>query len=338
MANKQMEQTNGDLTRNETLFAAHPRCLDRKGNMSFSEKEARAGMGSLRVFFGLAYLLTWVLLAPFFYLISSVVHQPFPWWFWVLVPFAFIGGASPSAAALLVTGWTQGRQGVRRLLASLAAWRVAVRWYLFALGLPPAATALSVLIADGGLQTLRHFNSGAAFRALPLAYALALPFGPLGEELGWRGYALPRLLDRFDVWRATLLLGVLWTFWHVPMMLLRPGASIPAFLEVSPWTVAIYLGQVVSGTAMMTLLFLGSRGSVLLAVLCHLGLNTAESVVFNGLPDLSEVQLRQIYFVNVTLLGFIGVSSLVLAARRSQSIARSNNRMNPTAGGGLTVN
>jgi len=278
--------------------------------------EARAAGGPLRVFFALAYLLTWVLLAPFFYLTSSVVHQPFPWWLWVLVPFAFIGGSGPSVAALLVTSWTQGREGVRRLLASLGAWRVPVRWYLFALGVPPAATAVSVLIADGGLQTLRHFDVGASLRGLPLAYALALPFGPLGEELGWRGYALPRLLDRFDVWRATLVLGVLWTFWHIPMMLFRPGASIPAFLEVSPETVAIYLGQIVSGTAMMTLLFLGTRGSVLLAVLCHLGLNTAESVVFNGLPHLSAVQVRQIYFVNVALLGGVGLSSLVLAARR----------------------
>jgi membrane protease YdiL (CAAX protease family) len=273
-------------------------------------------MGSLRAFFGLAYLLTWGLLAPFFYLIS-VLHQPFPWWLWVLVPFAFIGGSGPSAAALVVTGWTQGRQGVRRLLASLAAWRVPARWYLFALGLPPAATALSVLIVDGGLQTLRRFDPAAALRGLPLAYALALPFGPLGEELGWRGYALPRLLDRFDVWKATLLLGVLWTFWHVPMMLLRPGASIPAFLDVSPSTVALYLGQVVSGTAMLTLLFLRTRGSVLLAVLCHLGLNTAESVVFNGLPDLPDLQIRQTYFVNVAVLGCIAVACLVLAARRT---------------------
>jgi membrane protease YdiL (CAAX protease family) len=275
-------------------------------------------MGSLRVFFALAYLLTWLLLAPFFYLISSVVHEPFPWWLWVLVPFAFIGGSGPSAAALLITGWTQGRVGVGRLLASLAAWRVPIRWYLFALGLPPVATALSVLIADGGLQTLRRFDVGAALRGLPLTYALALPFGPLGEELGWRGYALPRLLDRFDVWRATLLLGVLWTFWHIPMMLFMPGASIPAFLEVSPLTVAIYLGQILAGTPMLTLLFLGTRGSVLLAVLCHLVLNTAESVVFNGLPDLSDVQVRRIYFINVVVLGCIGMGSLVLAARRSQ--------------------
>lgn len=276
-------------------------------------------MNSLRAFFALAYLLTWVLLAPFFYLISSVLHEPFPWWFWVLVPFAFIGGSGPSVAALIITARTQGREGLRRLLASLGSWRVPILWYLFALGLPPAATALSVLIVDGGLGTLRHFDPGAALRGLPLAYALALPFGPLGEELGWRGYALPRLLDRFDVWRATLLLGLLWTFWHVPMMLFRPGASIPAFLELSPSSVAVYLGQVTSGAALLTLLFLRTRGSVLLAVLCHLGLNTAESVVFNGLPDLPEVQVREIYFVNVAVLGCIGLGCLALATRGRQS-------------------
>ncbi len=289
--------------------------------MILSEMSARTGIGSLTEFFALAYLLTWVLLAPFFYLIASVLHEPFPWWFWVLVPFAFIGGSGPSVAALVITGRTQGREGVRRLLTSLAAWRVPVRWYLVALGLPPAATALSVLVADGGLGTLRHFNAGVALQSLPLAYALALPFGPLGEELGWRGYALPRLLDRFGVWRATLLLGFLWTFWHVPMMLFRPGASIPTFLGVSPLSVAVYLGQITSGAALLTLLFLRTRGSLLLAVLCHLGLNTAESVVFNGLPDLSEVQVRRIYFVNVAVLGCIGLGCLVLAARRGDRSA-----------------
>ncbi len=260
-----------------------------------------------------------VLLAPFFYLISSVLHEPFPWWFWVLVPFAYIGGSGPSVAALIITARTQGGQGVRRLLASLAAWRVPAGWYVFALGLPPAATALSVLIVGGGLETLRQFDARAALRGLPLAYALALPFGPLGEELGWRGYALPRLVERFGVWRATLLLGFLWTFWHIPMMLFKPGASIPAFLEFSPSSVAIYLGQVMSGTALLTLLFLRTRGSVLLAVLCHLGLNTAESVVFNGLPSLPTPQVRQIYFFNVAVLGCAGMVSLVLATRRNRS-------------------
>ena len=288
-------------------------------------------MDSLRAFFVLAYVLTWVLLAPFFYLLSSGLHEPFPWWFWVLVPFAFIGGSGPSVAALIITARTQGREGLRRLLASLAAWRVPVPWYLFALGLPPAATALSVLIADGGLGTLRHFNAAAALQGLPFAYAVALPFGPLGEELGWRGYALPRLVDRFDVWKATLLLGLLWTFWHVPMMLFWPGASIPTFLEPSPFSVAVYLGQIMSGTALLTLLFLRTRGSVLLAVLGHLGLNTAESVLFNGLPDLSEVQVRRIYLVNVAVLGCIGLGCLALATRCANRRRGLTTCMNPTA-------
>ena len=127
--------------------------LDRECSMNSSEKSAGIRMDSLRAFFALAYLLTWVLLAPFFYFILSVLHEPFPWWFWVLVPFAFIGGSGPSVAALVITGRTEGREGLRRLLVSLAVWRVHILWYLFALGLPPAATALSLLIADGGLGT-----------------------------------------------------------------------------------------------------------------------------------------------------------------------------------------
>ena len=93
-------------------------------------------------------------------------------------------------------------------------WRVPLRWYLLTLLLPPAATAVSLLLVDRGLGTLRQFNPGSALAGVPLVYALALPFGPLGEELGWRGFALPRLLARFGPVTATLLLGCAWTFWH----------------------------------------------------------------------------------------------------------------------------
>ena len=269
---------------------------------------------SLRSFLFLAYALTWVLLGPWFYAYNVVYHEKIPGWIWAFAPLAFIGGSGPSVAALIVTARTGERGAVRRLASSLLIWRVPMRWYLIVFALPPLVTALSLLVVDRGPATLLQFDLGAALANMPLAYALALPFGPLGEELGWRGFALPRLLARFGPVTASLLLGGFWTFWHIPMMLFSPGASLPSFLTLSVTAVLIYLVQLTAATALMTLLFLRTNGSVLLAVLAHLTFNSADNVLFGGLPHQPTEQLRSVYMVNVALLAVLGLLSLVALA------------------------
>ena len=161
----------------------------------------------------------------------------------------------------------------------------------------------------------REFAFGSVLRNVPVAYALALPFGPLGEELGWRGYALPRLLGPFGPLGATLIIGVMWTFWHVPMMLWMPGASIPDFMGLTTFSVAVYLGHITAMSAVMTIIYLRTGGSVLMAVLAHLAFNTARSVVFAGLPPFSLERTRQIYLVEVAVLGLVGFACLLRASR-----------------------
>jgi CAAX protease family protein len=281
------------------------------------ERTGKSQPEALPSFVLLSYMLTWVLLGPWFYIFNVVHHEKMPAWLWAFAPLAFIGGWGPSVAALIVKARASGRSGVRRLLGSLARWRVSPRWYLITVALPPLVTAASLLVVDRGPATLRQFNLGAALAKMPIAYALALPFGPLGEELGWRGFALPRFLSRFGPVKASLLLGGLWTFWHVPMMLWSPGASIPSFMGLSVTSVLIYWVQITAITVLMTVLFLHTNGSVLLAVLAHLSFNTADAILFGGLPALAPGVTRSIYLVNVGLLAILGMVSLGwLATRR----------------------
>jgi len=274
---------------------------------------------SLRPFLLCAYALTWFLLGPFFYGLNVVNGGEMSSWLWAIVPFAFLGGWGPTLAALIVTARDEGRSGVRKLLGSLARWRVSVRWYVLVFVFPPAVTALALLIADRGLGSLRAFDPAAALGALPVAYLLALPFGP---ELGWRGFALPRLLSRFGAVRASLVLGVLWTFWHVPMMLWAPGASIPSVMGLSAVAVAVYLVQTVSETLLMTWLYLRTKGSVLLAVLAHLTFNTAESVVFGGLAEPSAETERAVYLTSVALLAAVATLAAWRLAGSPENFAR----------------
>ena len=271
---------------------------------------------TVRPFLLLAYALTWVLLGPWFYAVTVVYHGDIPNWLWAVAPVAFVGGWGPTVAALTVAARTGEHGAVRRLLGSLTIWRVPTRWYLVTIALPPLLVAASVFIVDQGPATLRRFDLGAALANIPRAYLLALPFGPLGQELGWRGFALPRLLSRFGPVKASLVLGFLWTFWHAPMMLWFPGAAIPSFMTLSVTSVAIFLVQITAETVLMTYLFLRTNGSVLLAVLAHLTFNTAESVLFGGLPPLAAELRPSVYLVNVALLAIVGVTSLAWLARR----------------------
>ena len=277
---------------------------------------------SLRSFVVLAYAITWVLLAPWFYVFNVVYQEKIPAWMWIFAPLAFVGGWGPTVAALIVSARTGRRHAVRQLVGTLGQWRIPWPWYLTTLILPPLATAVSLLVVDRGATILRQFDLGAALANLPIAYALALPFGPLGEELGWRGFALPRMMPRFGPVKASLLLGIIWTFWHVPMMLWSPGASIPAFMGLTFTSVAIYLIQITSITILMTCLFLSTNGSVLLAILAHMTFNTSESVLFGGLPRLAPETVRAVYVTNVGVLAVLGLVGLTwLAAWQRKKVA-----------------
>jgi membrane protease YdiL (CAAX protease family) len=165
----------------------------------------------------IAYGGTWLVWLPF--LLSADGLGPLA--FSTPLPLVVIGGlgtfTGPSLAAFIMTGLTEGKAGVRCLLQKIVLWRVGLRWYLFTfLGFPVILT-LGAIVVPGNLASFEPMEP------LPLLISF-LPFfiypaliigGPLGEEPGWRGFALPRLQRRHGPLLGSLILGVLWTFWHV---------------------------------------------------------------------------------------------------------------------------
>ncbi len=274
--------------------------------------------GSLWRFFALAYLITWLLLGPWFFLFNRVWERTVPWWGWLLVPVAFWGGYGPSLAALFESWRAGGRSAVSTLLRSLLVWRTHVGWYVLALVGPYVLAAVAAFVA-GVPGFARQFSFGASLSSAPLALALALPFGPLGEELGWRGYALPRLVRSLGAWGGSVALGLAWTFWHLPMILLQPGAALPSFMPVTIGSVAAYLAQVTGITGVMTLVYYRTRCSTLLAVLLHLTFNVSDGVLLSGLPDPAASALRRMYLANAGLILAAGVVALAcLTLRRGR--------------------
>lgn len=154
----------------------------------------------LIAFFVLAYLLTW--------------------WIYPLLRFSPLLGIpglfGPALAAIIMAAVTGGKAGVKALLSRVVLWRVGLPWYVIALGLP---TVLS--IATAGLSYLLGASKSTQVGALTVL-ELVLFVLVVGEELGWRGYALPLLLEKRSAVTASLILGVLWGLWHLPTFVV-PG-------------------------------------------------------------------------------------------------------------------
>jgi membrane protease YdiL (CAAX protease family) len=214
-------------------------------------------------FFLLAYAVAWVLWLPVVYLhlpvFSERSHAPAIY----ILPGIALG---VTGSAFLMTALTQGKAGVRRLLQRYVLWRVGWQWYAVAILAIPLTEVLIGLVLPGGQDALRAFSL-AALLLYPLAYLSHFYFGPLFEEGGWRGFALPRLQHRFGPLLGTLILGFLWGVWHFFVYLplwLQEGGVVGGLLSA---------GAFVLSTMAMSIIFTwvlnNTKGSLLLASLLH---------------------------------------------------------------------
>jgi membrane protease YdiL (CAAX protease family) len=171
-----------------------------------------------------------------------------------------VAAYAPTAWGIYLTRRYSGNAGLRDLFARLVRVRVPVVWLLAALFLAPLCFTLSAGLARLFTGQVPEFSARYLTPKFVL-WALVLG-GPLNEELGWRGFALPRLLQRRSPLAASLGLGVLWAFWHLPAFFIPGSAQYGG-------SFAPYVILVVCLAIFMTAAHLGTRGSVLIAVLFH---------------------------------------------------------------------
>jgi uncharacterized protein len=104
--------------------------------------------------------------------------------------------------------------------------------------------------------------------------------GPFFEEIGWRGFALPRLQRLYGPLVGTLILGALWGLWHLPLFLI-PSWDTP---HGSPLDIALFVIWAVSIAILFTWVFNNTKGSVLLVILAHGSINSAAVSMFALFP------------------------------------------------------
>lgn len=212
-------------------------------------------------FFVLAYAVTWLLWAPVVFAgvpaFSETRHVPSL----AALPAVAVG---VTGSALFMTAITQGRPGLRRLFDRLRCWDIGLRWYALALLLFPLGEVLltAALAGPGALRAL----TPSALAFYPVAFASHFIFGPLFEETGWRGFALPRMQHRFGPMRGTLLLGLLWAGWH---FFLYVPAWIAAGAAGALVNAAVFIVFTVTVSVVFTWLSNNTRASLLLAILLH---------------------------------------------------------------------
>src|SRR5688572_1512379 len=176
-------------------------------------------------------------------------------------------------ASLIMTWLTLGKQSVIALLKRYLIWRVDWKWYLVAFFLIPALSFLGILINSAYTKTPIDFSTVLAYQIFGPSANLALLIIPFflfdaianGEEIGWRGYVLPRLQAKYSALAASLILGVIWGVWHIPKFLSHWNTASFAWIMV----------DVLAKAVLLTWIYNSTKGSLLLVTLFHASFNTA---------------------------------------------------------------
>lgn len=220
----------------------------------------------LVIFFLLAFILAWSLM-------GMAIADNYGWFELSLSiePLLIVGSWVPNIAAFLVIAFVLKKEGgIRELLNGWLRFRVPVFWYLATL-IPIILAVFSIL-----LYRLMYGEAPVANIVVDPVGMIALIVmititGAMGEELGWRGFALPRLQSRMSALSASLLLGILWALWHAPLWFAGLG------FEQIPF--GAYTIIAISFTMLVTWVFNNTNGNLLLASLLHLSLNISVNII-----------------------------------------------------------
>ncbi len=183
-----------------------------------------------------------------------------------------LGASGPLVVATILVALREGKRGLRTLYGRLLRFRVRWYWWLVALIVPFLVHWVPVLIADSlGLVSAQYDNFGGPF---PVALLSLLPWFVLFslEEVGWRGYALPKMQESRSALRSGILLGIGWGFWHAPLAFV-PGA-VPGAASVWVKIAAIFLFMIMM-SLLWTWIFNNTRGSLIMANFFHVFINTS---------------------------------------------------------------
>src|ERR671913_552966 len=210
---------------------------------------------------------------------------------WGCIPFWTFQAGSPFIAALIVIPIAYGWAGLRELGSRMIRWRVRWHWYALAVGLPLAVLVLTAALnvaLGASAPSLAGLGSVSSVLVV-FAVRLVNPGdGALGEEPGWRGFALPGLQSTLSPLVSTVILGVLVTGWHVPILFLEEGLLQPSIIVgylLGSFAVTFFytwLFNRTGGSVLMTLVSHAAQGTITIGGLWPAGADFAQANLLNG--------------------------------------------------------
>ena len=258
-----------------------------------------------------------------FFVVLAVLISWFPWYTTGTGFFVF----GPSIAGVITLAVTRGKEGLRDLVKRALRWRVDLSWWAVALlfsGLI-ALPAIAVNAAlGGGLPSLAFFKQ--EWHLIPVYFLITLVGGPLGEEFGWRGFALPNLQRKWGPLIASVVIGVVWALWHLPQFFQPETFHAQIGLPLLP----LYIVAEVVLSVIITWVYNSTQGSLLIGgIILHNADNFwavtlfTDATMTTAFQSGAHVQLDlQLYIVSV-VVGVLVAVALGLATKGRLGLAQS---------------
>jgi len=271
-------------------------------------------LGSVAIFYLLAFGVSWAIEIPQAMASRGLIHVQIPG------VIGFISPLAPMVAAILMSRSAGGVPQIWHLLSRLLKWRAAVGWWTVVLTGFPALGLLVVTLAfaiTGRVPDLNASYIHSVFPQFPATLSPWLLFGPfmlysiitsIPEEVGWRGFALPRLQARWGAAWASLAVGALWGLWHLPLFFYPQAAQ-------SGISFPVFLAGTLSTSILFTWVFNGTGGSLLMVSVLHSSFN-ATNVFLPLLPQVTGTALQ--LWLNVALITVVAVILVVTRRLRGE--------------------
>jgi membrane protease YdiL (CAAX protease family) len=252
----------------------------------------------------LTYAITWLLVLPLVLNGVGVAH--------LLLPAGWhaLGALGPVMAAFVIARITQGQQGTASLLRSVGRWRVGWLWWVVSIGTPLLMLGLGIVFVGVWGQQWPNFGATLA-SASTVSFWLVdgvltgVLYGAC-EEIGWRGFALPRLQMRWNALVSTLLLFGIWAAFHIPFFLYRYPFGLG--------TLAGFLLGLCAGAIWLTYLYNSTGGGTLITMVWHSLFNVVNAIALVALPPAAAVMS--------VLAVLLGIAALVIGKPSRLSSAR----------------
>jgi membrane protease YdiL (CAAX protease family) len=266
---------------------------------TISAQKSRESIRQVRIFFLYAFAATWGI-----GLVGLILPRVFPSApaFSHTSPFFWMAAYSVSLIGIGMTAYYDGLPGLRRLFGRLLPWRAGPQWYVIVIG-------GYGLITFGALHVARFY--GVATASIPgpramlagLGATLLFDVGPIGEEFGWRGFALPRILEKQSPMVGSVMLGTVHALWHVPLFFIATASQ-------SHLSFPLFEAGTISMAIIDTWLYLRTEANLLFAILVHLMGNYCSGLP--GAPAFPYFQAGEI----IAAIAIVAFGGLRMSTRR----------------------